>query len=90
VQIVGFIICIKCKCLSVLKAVPWMRRLVVCHLSLEDQVRFETRPCETVRKGKVKYTLVQALRLCTGRTAHRGSRDIALLFLDHGTRRGGG
>ena len=30
---------------------------------------------------KVKVTLVQALRLCTGRTAHRGSRDIALPFL---------
>ena len=30
--------------------------------------------------GKVKCTLVQALRLCTGRTAHRGSRGIALLF----------
>jgi len=26
--------------------------------------------------------------LCTGRTAHRGSRGIALLFLDHGTRKG--
>ena len=39
---------------------------------------------------KVKVTLVQALRLCTGRTAHRGSRGIALLFLDHGTRRGWG
>ena len=37
---------------------------------------------------KVKCTLVQALRLCTGRTAHRGSRGIALLFHDHGTRRG--
>ena len=37
---------------------------------------------------KVKYTLVQALRLCTGRTAHRWSRGIALLFHDHGTRRG--
>ena len=31
---------------------------------------------------KVKVTLVQALRLRTGRTAHRGSRGIALLFLD--------
>ena len=31
---------------------------------------------------KVKVTLVQALRLCTGRTAHRGSRGIALLFRD--------
>ena len=39
-------------------------------------------------KKKLKCTLVQALRLCTGRTAHRGSRGIALLFLDHGTRRG--
>ena len=39
-------------------------------------------------KKKVKCTLVQALRLCTGRTAHRGSRVIALLFHDHGTRRG--
>ena len=39
-------------------------------------------------KVKVKCTLVQALRLCAGRTAHRGIRGIALLFLDHGTRRG--
>jgi hypothetical protein len=31
-------------------------------------------------KVKVKVTLVQALRLCTGRTAHRGSRGIALLY----------
>ena len=38
-------------------------------------------------KLKVKVTLVQALRLCTVRTAHRGSRGIALLFHDHGTRR---
>jgi hypothetical protein len=29
---------------------------------------------------KVKCTLVQALRLCTGRTAHRGSRGTALLY----------
>jgi len=42
------------------------------------------------KKKKVKVTLVQALRLCTGRKAHRGSRGIALLFLDHGTRRGWG
>ena len=37
-----------------------------------------------------KCALLQALRLCTGRTAHRGSRGIALLFLDHDTRRGKG
>jgi hypothetical protein len=35
-------------------------------------------------------TLVQALRLCTGHMAHRGSRGIALLFYDNGTRRGWG
>ena len=43
-----------------------------------------------VKKGKVKCTLVQTLRLCTGRTAHRGSRGIALPFQDHSTRRGWG
>ena len=42
-------------------------------------------------KGKmIKCTPVQALGLCTGRTAHRGSRGIALPFHDHGTRRGEG
>ena len=30
----------------------------------------------------IKYTLLQTLRLCTGRTAYRGSRGIALLFHD--------
>ena len=39
-------------------------------------------------KLNVKCTLVQALRLCTGCTAHRGSRGIALPFHDHGTRWG--
>ena len=44
-----------------------------------------------IPEGKnVKCTLVQALRLCTGRTAHRGSRGIGLPFLDHGTRSGWG
>ena len=42
----------------------------------------------TGKKDKVKVTLVPALGLCTGRTAHRGSRGIALPFHDHGTRRG--
>ena len=37
-----------------------------------------------------KCTLVQALKLCTDRTAQRGSRGIPLLFLDHATRRGEG
>jgi len=43
-----------------------------------------------LRTVKVKYTLVQVLRLCTGLTAHKGNRGIALLFPDHGTRRGWG
>jgi len=54
----------------------------------------ESQHCDTdsfmVKSKQVKCTLVQAPRLCTGRTAHRGSRGIALLFHDHGTRRGWG
>jgi hypothetical protein len=47
--------------------------------------------CSSRCKGwKVKWTLVQALRPCTGHTAHRGSRGIALFNHDHGTRRGWG
>ena len=38
--------------------------------------------------GKATCAFVQALRLCTCCTAHRGSRVIPLLFLDHGTRSG--
>jgi hypothetical protein len=41
-----------------------------------------------VIKIKVKCTLAQALRLCTGCMAHRGNRGIAVLFYDHGSRRG--
>ena len=41
-------------------------------------------------KVKIKLTRVQAPRFCTGRTAHRGSRGIALPFHYHGTRRGEG
>ena len=47
-------------------------------------------PHKVMVKVKVNCTFVQALRFCTGRTAHRGSRGIALPFLDHGTRRGWG
>jgi len=36
-------------------------------------------------KCKVKVHLVQALRLCTGCTAHRGSRGIALLYRHWGS-----
>ena len=47
-------------------------------------------PFQPSIKVKVKCTLAQALRLCTGRTAHMGSRGIALPFIDYGTRRGWG
>jgi hypothetical protein len=43
------------------------------------------RSCNTslqVMFTHIKCTLLQALRLCTGRTAHRGSRGITLLFHD--------
>ena len=59
-------------------------RKVLCHIFTEFGITMR------VIKVKVKCTLVQALRLCTGRTAHKGSRDVALLFFDHGTRRGEG
>ena len=72
--------------------------IVSCHLKMEPESLPETFfednvMVDNVQKsakkdhyknaiGKVKVALVQALRLCTGRTAHRGSRGIALLFHD--------
>ena len=41
---------------------------------------------DSLSQVMVRCTLVQALRLCTGRTAHRGSIGINLPFHDHGTR----
>jgi hypothetical protein len=43
-----------------------------------------------IKVKRVKFILVQELRLCTDRTAHRGRRGITLLFLNHGTERGCG
>jgi len=57
-------------------------------LNRADYTSEEKENTSDISYEKVKCTLVQALRLCTGCTAHRGSRGIALLFLDHGTRRG--
>jgi len=67
----------------------------MCTVSGENKGLSVTNLClnwysNPVYKVKVKCTLVLALRLCTGRTAHRGSRGIALLFHDHGTRSGWG
>jgi len=45
-----------------------------------DKLCGVSRELSVAKKGKVHR--------CTGRTAHRGSRGIARLFLDHGTRRG--
>ena len=44
----------------------------------------------TGKKKKGKIHPVQALRLCTGRKVHRGSRGIVLPFHDHGITRGWG
>jgi len=56
---------------------------------LKDAVqKWLTSQAAAFYEVKVKCALAQALRLCTGRTAHGGSRGIALLFHDHGTRRG--
>ena len=64
------------------------------HISWKIRVKFalylHTITFTNYVKVKVKCTLVQALRLCTGRTAYRGTRGIALPFHDHGTRRGWG
>jgi len=65
------------------------KRTVMCSYSLWRN-RSQLFASRELVKVKVKCTLVQALRLCTGRTAHRGSRGIALLFHNHGTRRGWG
>ena len=59
------------------------------YLYLPEDGKLMAETCK-VKVKKVKCTLVQALRLCKGRTVHRGNRGIALLFLDHGTRRGEG
>ena len=60
-------------------------------VALSSRLRLPGREADNTyarSKVKIKCTLVQALRLYTGRTAHRGSRGIALLFHEHGTRRG--
>ena len=58
--------------------------------NVEKPCRAQQATDGSIIKVKVKVTLMQALMLCTGRMAHRGSRGIALPFHDHGTRRGWG
>ena len=73
----------RCSFVSVLYIVPFLyyNHIYPCHGAVHEKVMVPQL------NKKVKCTLVQALRLCTGRTAHRGSRGIALPFHDHGTRR---
>jgi len=58
--------------------------------SFQVTTMIQTTDCPSQVRGKVKVkvTLVQALRLCTGLTAHKGSRGIALPFHDHGSIKG--
>ena len=61
--------------------------LYISFLIVTEDDRTWSKHVVAIRSKKVKCTLVQALRLCTGRTAHRGSRGIALPFHVHSTRR---
>ena len=60
----------------------------ICSPCGPHEIKYTNRRMITYVYKKVKCTLVQALRLCTGRTAYRRSRGIALPFNDHGTRWG--
>ena len=57
-------------------------------LSFSYVLRYSWFPIPEFEQVKLNCTLVQTLKLCTGHTAHRGSKGIALPFHDHGTRRG--
>ena len=78
---------IRTRCLSVREK---LARLEPCVFVLYSYLWMSHLSDAVSVKVKVKVTLVQALRLCTGHTAHSGSKGIALLFHDHGTRRGWG
>jgi len=62
------------------------KQIYIRCFSLYTATEIDCHDKVTEGKVKVKCTLVQALKLCTGRTAHRGSRGIGLPFHDHGTR----
>ena len=80
-------ICPSILCFKATFRVPW-------HCLLYYLLFFGSNCISTISANvsykKVNCTLVQALRLCTGHTAHRRSRGIALPFLNHKTRRGWG
>jgi hypothetical protein len=65
----------------------WKAITVAC---LHISCKLKRGKCLSHNPYHYSCTLVQALRLCTGCTAHRGRTGIALLFHDHDTRRGWG
>jgi hypothetical protein len=66
-----------------------VRLLTINHIPTILLCNFtEPHEMHVANKVKIKCTIVQALRFCRDRTAHRESRGIALPFHDHGTRRG--
>jgi hypothetical protein len=68
-----------------LTVIIYMLNIIHKHIVNEEASRIT--PFLTRWKVKLKVTLLQALRLCTGRTAHRGRRGIALLFHKHNNRK---
>ena len=72
----SFIICYECSVGSLSKSCKWNaedNRCIIVTVSIMQHSK------------EVKCTLVQALRLCTGRTANRGSRGIAVLYRHWGS-----
>jgi len=68
----------------------WKFKVYICMVSWDLEPWASILFYIKVGKKNIKCTLVLALRLCTGPTAHRGSRGISLLFRDRGTRSGWG
>ena len=64
-----------------------LRIIKTCVFLSHSPKTSKTLPSRLHVNRKIKCTLVQTLRDCKGRTAHRGSRGIVQLFLNHGTRR---
>ena len=77
----NLVIYVTCQCAVAIQSLKWVNfRGEDCYFTIpffRDTLQIGTKWV----KVKVKFTLVEALRLCTGRTARRGSRGIALLFL---------
>ena len=80
----------KSHCIAIYSFYTWNTRTLTCFDPFCGSSSGSVHQYLYKGECKLKFTLVQALRLCIGRTAHRRSRGIALLFHDHGTRRGWG